>query len=185
MAPEEHALADLDNWPVLLLLPTGWREQAKETGALTRARGISGPDQMLRILLIHLARGCSLAETATHARNSGLGDMTAVALFKRLRTSEHWRQWLARELGKARGRDLRSGDRRYRAVNATVLPEPGSTGSDWRLHYSPNLSDLQCDFFAISDVKGVVRHGAGFQSHLRTYCSVIEFREHRRVLARC
>jgi len=137
MVPENRALADLDNWPVLVsFLPGGWREQAKETGALTRARGISGPDQLLRILLIHLASGYSLAETVTRARTSGLGDMTAVALFKRLRASEHWLQWLARELGKARGWDLPPGDRRCRAVDATVVSEPGSTGTDWRLHYS-------------------------------------------------
>jgi hypothetical protein len=155
MVSEDHALADLDNWPVLVsFLPSGWREQAKNTGALTRARGISGPDQLLRILLIHLASGYSLAETATRAKTSGLGDMTAVALFKRLRASEHWLQWLARELGKARGWDLPSGDRRYRAVDATVVSEPGSTGTDWRLHYSLNLSDLQCDFFEITDVTG-------------------------------
>lgn len=135
-------------------LPSGWREQAKDTGALTRARGISGPEQLLRILLIHLASGFSLAETATRARTSSLGDMTAVALFKRLRASEHWLQWLARELGKARGWDLPSGSRRYRAVDATVVSEPGSTGTDWRLHYSLNLNDLQCDFFEITDVKG-------------------------------
>jgi hypothetical protein len=85
---------------------------------------------------------------------SGLGDMTAMALFKRLRASEHWLQWLARELGKSRGWDLPSGDRRYRAVDATVVSEPGSTGTDWRLHYSLDLSELQCDFFEITDVQG-------------------------------
>lgn len=152
MVSEDRALADLDNWPVLVsFLPSGWREHAKDTEALTRSRGVSGPDQLLRILLIHLASGYSLAETATRARASGLGDMTAVALFKRLRASEHWLQWLARELGKARGWHLPSGDRRYRAVDATVVSEPGS---DWRLHYSLHLRDLQCDFFEITDVQG-------------------------------
>ncbi len=72
MIIEEQALADWDNWPVLLsFLPQSWREQAKSTGALIRARGIAGPDELLRILLIHLANGCSLAETAAHARTSG------------------------------------------------------------------------------------------------------------------
>lgn len=155
MIIEDQALADWDNWPVLLsFLPQGWREQAKSTGALIRARGISGPDELLRILLIHLANGYSLAETAAHARTSGLGEITAVALFKRLRASEYWLQWLARELGKTLGWILPSGGRRYRAVDATVVSEPGSTGTDWRLHYSLTLSNLQCDFFEITDVTG-------------------------------
>lgn len=135
-------------------LPAGWQDEAKASGALTRARGVSGPDALLRILLIHLASGYSLTETAVRARNAGLGEMTAVALFKRLRASEHWLRWLAKELGTARGWQLLSGDLRYRAVDATVISEPGSTGTDWRLHYSLNLNDLQCDFFEITDVLG-------------------------------
>jgi hypothetical protein len=155
MLPETYGLADLDNWPVLAsFLPAGWQHEAKVSGALTRARGVSGPDALLRILLIHLAKGYSLTETAVRARNAGLGEMTAVAIFKRLRASEHWLRWLAKELGKARGWELPSGELRYRAVDATVISEPGSTGTDWRLHYSLNLSDLQCDFFEITDVRG-------------------------------
>jgi hypothetical protein len=68
------------------------------------------------MLLIHLANGYALAETAARARTSGLGEITAVALFKRLRASEYWLQWLARELGKGLGWILPSGGRRYRAV---------------------------------------------------------------------
>jgi hypothetical protein len=155
MLPEDYTLADLDNWPVLVsFLPTGWQDEAKISGALTRARGVSGADALLRILLIHLASGYSLTETAVRARNAGLGEMTAVAIFKRLRASEHWLRWLAKELGRARGWELLSGNRRYRAVDATVISEPGSTGTDWRLHYSLNLNDLQCDFFEITDVRG-------------------------------
>ena len=44
--------------------------------------------------------------------------------------------------------------RRLRAVDATVVSEPGSTGTNWRLHYSINLTNQQCDFFEITDVKG-------------------------------
>lgn len=151
----DRGLADLDNWPLLVsFLPTGWQDEAKVTGALTRARGVSGPDALLRILLIHLASGYSLTETAVRARSAGLGKMTAVAIFKRLRASERWLRWLAKELGRARGWELPRGDPRYRAVDATVISEPGSTGTDWRLHYSLNLGDLQCDFFDVTDVLG-------------------------------
>lgn len=154
MVPVQR-LSELDDWPVLVsFLPAGWQKEAKRSGALTRARGVSGPDTLLRILLIHLAQGYSLAETATRARIAGLGEVTAVAVFKRLRASEHWLQWLARELGVARGWQLPSGELRYRAVDATVVSEPGSTGTDWRLHYSLSLNNLQCDFFEITDVLG-------------------------------
>jgi hypothetical protein len=40
------------------------------------------------------------------------------------------------------------------AVDATAISEPGSTGTDWRIHYAIDLASLQCDFFQLSDVKG-------------------------------
>ncbi len=43
---------------------------------------------------------------------------------------------------------------RVRAVDATTVQEPGSTGTDWRVHYVLDLSNLQCDHFELTDVKG-------------------------------
>ena len=44
--------------------------------------------------------------------------------------------------------------RRVRAVDATAVSEPGSTGTDWRIHYAINLRTLQCDFFELTDAHG-------------------------------
>jgi Transposase DDE domain len=44
--------------------------------------------------------------------------------------------------------------RPVKAVDATSISEPGSTGTDWRIHYSINLANLQCDFFMLTDVGG-------------------------------
>ena len=41
-----------------------------------------------------------------------------------------------------------------RAFDATVVREPGRTGSMWRLHYSVNLPSLGCDFFKLTGTKG-------------------------------
>jgi hypothetical protein len=146
---------DIGNWAVLRhFLPAGWEEQARISGAIKRARGINGAEALLRTLLIHLANGCSLAETSVRARQSGICAMSSVALFKRLRAAEDWLRWLAQQV---RGIDLISAPglkRRLRAVDATTVSEPGSTGTDWRIHYSVNLGDLQCDFFELTDVKG-------------------------------
>jgi hypothetical protein len=146
---------EIGNWAVLRrFLPTGWEEQARLSGALKRSRGVSGAEALLRTLLIHLANGCSLAETSVRARQNGLCAMSSVALFKRLRAAEGWLRWLAQQV---RGVNLITAigaGRRLRAVDATTVSEPGSTGTDWRIHYSVNLGDLQCDFFELTDVKG-------------------------------
>jgi hypothetical protein len=42
---------------------------------------------------------------------------------------------------------------RIRLVDGTAISEPGSTGSDWRIHYSVELGTLQCDFVEVTEVK--------------------------------
>jgi hypothetical protein len=143
-----------DNWPVVCsFLPQGWKEMARSTGALRRAREVPDAESLLRLLLLHVANGYSLAETATRARQLGM-ELSAVAVFKRLRAAEEWLRWLAEQ---ERGRQplaLESQGRPVRAVDATTVSEPGSTGTDWRVHYVVNLANLQCDFFELTGVEG-------------------------------
>jgi hypothetical protein len=144
-----------EDWDVLKqFLPEGWEQEARRSGALRRARGVDGAETLLRVLLMHLAAGCSLAETAARAQSAGLANLSAVALFKRLQASEEWLRWLAAGQRSLLADPLPVTGRRLRAVDATTVSEPGSTGTDWRVHYSINLTTLQCDFFAVSDVHG-------------------------------
>jgi DDE family transposase len=146
-----QGLAD-ENWRVIeRFLPTGWVEQARHCGALRRARGIPDAEHLLRLLLIHVAMGCSLQETAVRARQLGL-HVSAVAVFKRLQAAEGWLQWLAEQLWGTKRIPLASRQRPLRAVDATTVSEPGSTGTDWKVHYAINLADLRCDFFEVTGV---------------------------------
>src|SRR3972149_4516948 len=98
---------ELDEWGAIQrLLPPGWEEEAKNKGALVRARGIRSGESLLRILLIHLALGCSLKETAIRARTVGLGRVSSVALFKRLKSSEEWLRWLSERMWSGGGGGL-------------------------------------------------------------------------------
>lgn len=148
-----------EEWAVLAgLLPERWRELARETGAIRRTRGISNPDVLLRVLLLHVASGLSLRSAAARAAELGLADISDVALLKRLRTSEEWLRTLAAQMfsqtrfGPPAGTFLRG--RRYRAFDATTVEEPGATGTDWRVHFSVSLPDLRCDFYEVTDVRG-------------------------------
>lgn len=126
---------------------------ARSTGALRRARDIPDAESLLRILLMHVANGFSLAETAARASQLGM-ELSAVAVFKRLRASEEWLRWLAEQQWGRQPLAVESEGRPVRAVDATTVSEPGSTGTDWRVHYVVNLANLQCDFFELTDVKG-------------------------------
>lgn len=144
-----------NDWAVVTrLLPVQWGDQARALGALRRARGIADAETLLRVLLIHLAGGCSLMETALRARQIGLCSISPVAVFKRLRASEQWLRWLAEQLWRERTGGCEISGRRARVVDATVVSEAGRTGSQWRVHYAIELASLQCDFFELTDVRG-------------------------------
>jgi len=149
------ASRDDGDWTTLKrFLPAGWAEQAKRLGALRRQRKVASAEQLLRVLLIHLVDGCSLRETVVRARMGGLASITDVALLKRLRAASEWLRWLAVAMLARRGCGLeRPGWLAgfcVRSVDATVICEPGSTGTDWRLHYSLELFTLKSDHFQLT-----------------------------------
>lgn len=143
----------IENWEVLRgFLPAGWEGMARDSGALRRARDFPDAESLLRVLLLHVGEGCSLAETAVRARHLGI-TVSPVAVFKRLRASEQWLRWLAEQLRGQQRLVLPSQGRPVRVVDGTSVSEPGSTGTDWRVHYTINLANLQCDHFELTDVK--------------------------------
>jgi DDE family transposase len=141
----------LDDWEVICqVLPKGWQKAARRLGALRRARGIPDARVLLRVLLIHLADGCSLKESALRARQAGWCAISSVALFKRLQAAEQWLRWLAEQLWDGAPAIVARSGYRVRAVDATTVEEPGATGTEWRVHYAINLTDLQCDFCEVT-----------------------------------
>jgi len=127
-------------------------------GALRRCRKIPDARVLLRVLLIHLAEGLSLRETAVRARRGGLVDVTDVTIMDRLRQAGEWFRWMNAELmGRWVVRQPATvfGDRwNVRVVDATQVNEPGPTGSSWRIHYSVGLPSLRCGEVEVSESEG-------------------------------
>jgi hypothetical protein len=146
-----------EDWGVLAsLFPAGWQQQARTTGAIERQRGITNPDALLRLFLLHVARGYSLRETVVRSRESGLATISDVGLLKRLRRSEEWLHWLCTQLIAENGVRMPydDGARAARIVDGTIVKEPGKTGSQWRIIYSVRLPDLRCDYFDLTATSG-------------------------------
>lgn len=145
-----------DEWGVVQrLLPADWEQAARDCGAFRRARYLTEPGALLRLLLFHAVNDCGLRETVAQAKASGIADMSQVALLKRLRSSGAWLAWI----GAALCRTWRETPRlpetmRVRAVDSTAIQGPASKGTDWRVHYSLNLASLDCDWFEVTDAKG-------------------------------
>ena len=86
---KNQSLQQLDDWQIVCQhLPQGWEEAARQLGALHRTRGIPNADVLLRVLMVHLADGCSLKETALRAHQAGWCTLSSVAVFKRLQAAE-------------------------------------------------------------------------------------------------
>ena len=149
--PEEWAI--IRDW-----LPADLDDRARHHQFFQRTRGLSDAERWLRMLLMHVAGGLSLEQTVIRARELGLAEVSGVALFKRLRRAGPWLtdlcQHLLREQQSRLGRCAWPSQYRVRVIDATDVQEPGSTGSDWRIHYSLRLPELICDHYEITDKQG-------------------------------
>lgn len=146
-----------EDWKLLLgLLPTQWQQQAVLSGACERLRGFSSTSSLLRTLLLHVGKGYSLRETVVRAKAAGIAEVSDVALMKRLRKAEGWLHGLCVSLLEESGWEMPAETHGYnvRALDGTLVKEPGSSGSLWRIHYSVRIPSLVCDHFELTSTKG-------------------------------
>jgi hypothetical protein len=153
-----------EEWEILRgWLPDNLDERARQCQFIQRRRALEKSEQWLRLILMHVAGGLSLEQTVLRARELGLGHISAVALFKRLRQAERWLRDLCQHLLEEQQRRLgRCGwpsEYQVRAVDATDVQEPGQTGTRWRLHYSIRLPELVCDYYQLTDDKAGEKMG--------------------------
>lgn len=151
-------MAELEDWRILVgLFPATWEQLGRSSGAVRRLRGFPSLESVLRTLLLHVGCGWSLRETSVHAELAGLAEVSDVTLLNRLRDAEAWLRQLCELLLREQGVNLESriGARSLRLLDATVVSEPGKTGSQWRIHYSLRLPSLECDHFLLTPTRGV------------------------------
>lgn len=145
-------------WPYLVSLLGSAEEleaSAIAAGALIRRREVRSADTLLRLAMMYGFCGFSLRQTAAYAQTIGFASISDVALLKRLRKCDGWLGGLlARLLAERTGRALPEGGLRIRLIDATTVSQPGSKGTDWRLHVSMNLRLGQVDHLELTDAKG-------------------------------
>lgn len=149
-------------WPYArTLLPEDLEASARASGALVRKRGVSSAETLLRMLLAYGLTDLSLKSVAAWAGAQKLSELTAPALFYRVRDAEQWLSYLlaevlADEVSPPRRRGLR-----LRAVDATVVDGPGATGTEWRLHVLSDPASGRFCAVQVTDTHG----GEGYGRH--------------------
>jgi hypothetical protein len=140
-------------WSYLLTF-LGGRERvselAYETGAFVRRREVREPADMLQLLLTWAVTGRSLRETAALAAESGMADVSNVALMKRFMRAGHWLGvLLADVLGDVQPSS--SALLRVRVIDASSITRDGGRGTDARLHLSLDLGTHRIDDLELTD----------------------------------
>jgi hypothetical protein len=61
-----------------VIVPAGWQQMAWQSGAVERLRRFPSPEVLLRMLMLHVARGYSLRETVVRAKLANWTDISDV-----------------------------------------------------------------------------------------------------------
>jgi hypothetical protein len=132
-----------DDWPIVLsMMPSDFEASAVSKLALRRHREIASAGDLLRLALAYGLCDFSLRQVAAWAALTGLGQMSNVAVLKRLQNAEAWLGHLIVRWLQERGLATQVPALRVRIVDATVISQPGSQGTDWRLHVGLDLAQL-------------------------------------------
>lgn len=111
---------------------------------------------LLRIVLGYSVLDWSLRLLGVWCVVLGLADISKTALLKRLRKCKVWLGVLVMAVLMQR-RALSppaQGNLRVKIVDASVISQPGSHGTDWRLHLGFDLGRMCMDWLQITDAKG-------------------------------
>jgi DDE family transposase len=144
---------------------------AKETRALVRRRGVRDAKALLRLALARGPGGLSLRQTAAWAHLSGVADLTDASLNDRLHQSCDFLAAIVANLLRAktpgpcprwRGRSLRISD-------GSCVSQPGSRGTDWRVHGVYDLGAGGFSHLELTDKHGgeALDRGAGIEGEIR------------------
>ncbi len=149
-----HAVVEAEWAYVASLLPSDLEESARAYGALLRRRHITSAGALLRLALGYAMCDWSLPIAAASAQVLGLGELSHVAVLKRLRRCGPWLGRLTGQWLQERGLVHELPKSHLRLVDASTVSAPGSKGTDWRLHASYDAGAGCFDHLELTDSKG-------------------------------
>jgi hypothetical protein len=128
---------------------------ARENRALIRRRGVGCAADLLRIVLGYSVLDLSLRLLGIWCVTLGLADISKTALLNRLRKCMPWvGQLVVQLLLQQKVLFPEPSHLRIRLVDASVISQPGSRGTNWRLHLGFDLGGSSLDWAEITDARG-------------------------------
>lgn len=153
-----------DDWlHVLSLLPGDLEESCRSKLAVERFREVRSAADLLRLYLAYGVCDMSLRQAAIWAAAIGVGQMSNVAVLKRLRSGGDWLGHLIMQWLTQRGLTGHVPPLQVRVVDSSVVTTPGDQAPDYRIHVGFDLARRR-----ITDVTLTpARTGESLQRHLR------------------
>lgn len=128
---------------IIELMPAGWEEKAKETGAITRSRKIKNAAELLRLNFLYLTSGGSFGKTSAMLKLTEENSLNKNAVYERVKKSSEWLRWLCENICRKEYQIMESPkwlkNKRVCLIDATDEAKKGSNYADFRLHYCIEL----------------------------------------------
>ena len=130
-------------------------ETARQSGALTRHRGVRSARDLLRIVLGYSVCDWSLRLLGVWCVLLGLSTISKTALRQHLRQCRGWLGLLiGYTLKQQRVQFPAAAPLRVKVIDASVICQPGSHGTDWRVHLGFDLNRACLDQIELTDGHG-------------------------------
>jgi hypothetical protein len=133
--------ADTVEW-----LPKDLEVLLVESAAIRRRRSVRSGEELVRLTLAYSLLDFSLRSTAAWWASIGQPALSDVAVLKRLKSATPFLELILNTMltRAAAGPVLAKVGLHVRLIDATTVSEPGSTGTDWRLHvgYDPAMGAI-------------------------------------------
>jgi hypothetical protein len=148
-------LEALTDWEQLkALFPSDLEESAVQSKALRRHRAIMSASDLLRICLMYAVSDWSFRLLGAWCTMLNICHVSHVALWHRVGQSHQWLSHLVMQVLNERVRLSPQAGVRLRIMDGTVISQPGSIGTDWRLHLSIDLGQMRLDSIELTDASG-------------------------------
>ena len=156
MAQTSRKLVEKDWEDVQAWLPPNLEVLALASGVIQRRRSVRNGKDVLRLALAYSLLDLSLRSVSAWMAGAGIGQMSDVAVLKRLKSAPPFLEVLLVEMLNRRISEPVSMELplKVRLIDATTVSEPGSTGTDWRLHTTYDPVKGRIDHVELTDVHG-------------------------------
>lgn len=133
-------------------IPDDLETMARVNKALVRGRKIKTAESLLRLVLVYAVCDWSLRMVGAWAVLQQVAAVSDVGLLYRFCQCQKWLGQVLGRILQQRNAELRElAGVRLRLIDTTGISQPGSIGSDWRIHVSMDLGKMCLDGVEVTD----------------------------------